>query len=538
MTTSIILIGFMATGKTTVGERLAAEQGLPFVDLDAVVEEAAGASIPALFAERGEEAFRALETEALERVLAGPPAVIATGGGTPCVRDQIARMREAGLVVALTAPLDEVFARAGGAAERPLLARSRRDVEALYRQRLPTYRRAHVAVETTGREPPMVAALIARAHERARALGPDRLREAAFVSLDDATYPIAVSRGALADFGELARGTLGSDCERVGLVCDDHVAPLYADRAERALAREGFVVTRVSVPTGESSKCAAELERICRELAGAGLDRRSAVVTLGGGVVGDLGGFAAAVLYRGVRVVHAPTTLLAMVDAAIGGKTGINLPEGKNLVGAFWQPSLVACDPDVLATLPARELRAAFGELVKYGLLGGDDLYERIEALAPAIGRGEAPEGIDEVIRRCAALKAWVVGRDERETTGERALLNLGHTVGHAIEAATGYEQFLHGEAVALGLVAACGVSARAGACGPELERRVVETLRAAGLDADVRPWLARADVLAHLGVDKKRSGGALSFVTVGGIGEPGLTRLDLDDLRTHLRAL
>jgi shikimate kinase / 3-dehydroquinate synthase len=536
VTRSVILIGFMATGKSTVGELLSAELGLPFVDLDAQVEARAGAPISAIFAERGEAGFRELEAEALVEVLAGVPAVVATGGGAPCFGDNLARMRAAGLVVALTAPLDDIFARVPDPASRPLLARPRAEVEALYRARTPIYRQAHVAVETSGREARDVARLVARAWHRAAGLDDDTLRDAVLVSVEDAVYPIAVTTGALDALGSRLRGALGGGGGRLGLVYDSQVGPLYGDRARRSLQAEGFEVVEVEVPAGETSKCAGELERLCAALVEGGLDRRSAVVALGGGVVGDLAGFAAAVLYRGVRVVQVPTTLLAMTDSAIGGKTGINLRSGKNLVGAFWQPSLVVADPSVLATLPPRELRAAYGELLKYGLLDGEDLYRRIDALAPAIAAGEIPGGLEDVIRRCAGIKSWVVGRDEREVTGERALLNLGHTVGHAIEAATRYEHYLHGEAVALGLVAACRVSARLGLCEPELEARVAATLQRAGLDADVDPWLARPDVLGRLGVDKKRAGAELAFVTLGGVGVPGLTRVAIDELPEILR--
>src|SRR5690606_2167838 len=206
--------------------------------------------------------------------------------------------------------------------------------------------------------------------------------------------------------------------------------------------------TRRSSDLGETAKSLGSFGALQELLVGAGLDRTSAVVALGGGVVGDLAGFAAATLYRGVPCVQVPTTLVAMVDSAIGGKTGINLDAGKNLVGAFHQPSLVLCDPDLLATLPARERRAAFGELVKYALLDGDELMARVDALAPAAAAESwagAPPGLTGVIRRCAAIKAAIVACDERERGGERALLNLGHTVGHAIEAAAGYGALLHG---------------------------------------------------------------------------------------------
>ncbi len=527
----------MATGKSTVGRLVARDVGLPFVDLDAEVERDAGMAVAEIFAARGEGAFRDLEAAALARVLEGGPAVVATGGGAPCREENLQRMRASGLVVALAAPLDEILERAGDPATRPLLRSPREELEARYRDRVPIYRRAHVAVETSGRSVKEVARLVVRAFERARDLDDGALAGSALVSVEDAVYPVVVEEGSIGELGGLVARGLGPSCARVGLVYDSHVGPLYAGRAQRSLEAAGLEVVSAEVPAGETSKCAAELERLCAALVDGGLDRRSAVVALGGGVVGDLAGFSAAVLYRGIRLVQVPTTLLAMVDSAIGGKTGINLPSGKNLVGAFWQPSLVVADPSVLATLPARELRAAYGELLKYGLLDGEELYARIDALAPAIAAGERGEGLDEVIRRCVAIKSWIVGRDEREVTGERALLNLGHTVGHAIEAATGYEHYLHGEAVALGLVAACRVSASLGLCEPTLERRVVETLVRAGLDADLRPWIARDDVLARVGVDKKRTAGELAFVTLEGVGAPGLSRVGVDELAEILRA-
>jgi 3-dehydroquinate synthetase len=264
-------------------------------------------------------------------------------------------------------------------------------------------------------------------------------------------------------------------------------------------------------------------------------------VALGGGVVGDLAGFAAATLFRGVPCIQVPTTLVAMVDSAIGGKTGINLAAGKNLVGAFWQPRLVLADPDVLASLPARERRAAFGELVKYALLDGEDLYAAVDRLAPALCRDEwsaeaAPPALAAVIRRCAAIKAWIVSRDEREESGERALLNLGHTVGHAIEAAAGYGEVLHGEAVGLGLLASCRASAALGLADPSLEARTAATLARAGLPTALDPWL-RPDVLERIGVDKKRTAGGLRFVAVTGPGQTHVMTVELERLRGALGA-
>jgi shikimate kinase/3-dehydroquinate synthase len=324
----------------------------------------------------------------------------------------------------------------------------------------------------------------------------------------------------------------------MAVVSDSNVAPLYGHRVCRALAAVGHAPSVHVVPAGERSKSFGELARLIDALVEVGLDRRSLVIALGGGVVGDLAGFAAASLYRGVACVQVPTTLLAMVDASIGGKTGIDIAAGKNLVGAFWQPRLVAADPDALTTLPARERRAAFGEVIKYALLDSEELYGVVDALAPAMATeaAELPAELPSVIQRCAAIKSWIVTRDEREETGERALLNLGHTIGHAIEAAHGYDGILHGEAVALGLVAACRVSARLGLCEPALEARVADTVRRAGLDADVDRWLAGdARALDFIGTDKKRTGQRIGFVTVRAPGDCGVTEVPLSELARTL---
>jgi shikimate kinase/3-dehydroquinate synthase len=555
MSRHVFLTGFMATGKSTVGRLLAARLRRPFLDLDDAIEAAAGRSVAEIFEQEGEAGFRRRETAALQRITAGPAAVVATGGGAACHGDNLAHMRACGLVVALTAPLDVVKARAGAAADeraRPLLQRPPGEIEALFRRRVPIYRQAHACVRTEDSDPALLARHVAGLVARAEALPADVLAQASLVALsrEEDVYPVIVSEGALGGLGALLERVLqGRRVTRVAVVSDSNVGPLYGQRVVRALAAVGLESTVHVVPAGERAKSFGELARLIDGLVEAGLDRRSLVIALGGGVVGDLAGFAAASLYRGVACVQVPTTLLAMVDASIGGKTGIDIPAGKNLVGAFWQPRLVAADPDTLTTLPARERRAAFGEVIKYALLDGEELYGAVDALAPAMAAegpapGQAPEptsnlasnGLTGVIRRCAAIKSWIVTRDEREETGERALLNLGHTLGHAIEAAHGYDGILHGEAVALGLVAACRVSARLGLCEPTLEARVADSVRRAGLDADIDQYLrghlgGGARVLDFIGTDKKRTGQRIGFVTVRAVGDCGVTELPLDEL-------
>ncbi len=529
----IFLIGFMATGKTTVGKQLAERLDLPLVDLDDEVESAAGKPIREIFSDDGEAAFRRYERDVLARACAGPDAVIASGGGAPCHHNGLELMKRAGFVVALTAPLSELKHRVTDTSTRPLLAKSDDELLALNRSRVPVYRRAHVCVPTEQRTPAELAATIA-SHAETFSVVPTGLAErCTLVGLTGRAYPIVIASGSLERLGEsmAALGRSGG----VGLVSDSNVAPLYADAARASLEAAGFTVAQATVPAGEQSKQHARYAALLDELVAGGLTRGSTVVALGGGMVGDLAGFAAATLYRGVAVVQVPTTVLAMVDSSIGGKTGINIAAGKNLVGAFWQPSLVFADPLVLETLPARERRAAFGELLKYALLDSEELYLVMHELAPQLA-DDAPltpatiSSFAPVIERCAAIKAWIVTRDEREQSGERALLNLGHTVGHAIEVAAGYGNLLHGEAVGLGLVAACRVSARLDMCDAALESRVVETLERAGLDADIEPWL-RDDVLAHIKVDKKRTADGVLFVTLRGVGDATTTKISLPDL-------
>ena len=554
------LIGFMAAGKTTAGRALARRLGRPFIDLDDVITRAAGAAVPEVFAESGEAHFRLLESQALAEVVAGPPAVIATGGGAPCQPDNLALMRRAGLVVALDVPLETALARAGDPSARPLLGRPAAEVAALFRARQPVYRRAHAAVATDGRSPAEVAAACAALIEQAGALLPDDLLPGAvLVALGERTYPVVACAGVLDRLGELVRRVLPPHTTRVALVADAHTDPLYGARAAAALERAGLEVARVTVPAGEPSKSIDGYHALLECLIGAGLDRRSAVVALGGGVVGDLAGFAAATLYRGVPVVQVPTTLVAMTDAAIGGKTGVNLDAGKNLAGAFWQPRAVIADPGTLSSLPPREVAAAFGELVKYALLDGEDLFGAVGDLAARLRPGSGSAGasasgsagaasasastsasaaaLSDVILRCAAIKAWIVSLDEREGEGRglRALLNLGHTVGHAIEAAAGYGQLLHGEAVALGLLAACRVSAGLGLLTePDLEARVARTLASAGLETDIDCWL-RPEVLRHVGVDKKRTSGGVGFIALSHPGQASVVPVTLEKLNQIL---
>jgi 3-dehydroquinate synthase len=337
------------------------------------------------------------------------------------------------------------------------------------------------------------------------------------VALGGRSYSIRIGGGLIDGLGpDCARLALGRRC---AIVSDTHVAPLLGDRAQRSLAAAGFDPVFITLPAGEKTKSLTHLAACYRQFAAHRLERRSFVVALGGGVVGDLAGFAAATYLRGLDFVQVPTTLLAQVDSSVGGKVGVNLPAGKNLVGAFHQPRLVLCDLDTLATLPPRELRAGLAEVIKYGIICDAALFRRLERDLDALLRID-PAPLAAVVARCCQIKADVVGQDETET-GRRAILNFGHTIGHALEAIAGYGRYLHGEAIAIGQTAAAALSVRLSGFPGADAGRIRRLFDRAGLPTTVRLAPAQVErLLAAMRLDKKVSGGEVRFVLARRIGE------------------
>ncbi|MEX0869111.1 MAG: 3-dehydroquinate synthase [Nitriliruptoraceae bacterium] len=331
-------------------------------------------------------------------------------------------------------------------------------------------------------------------------------------------YRVVIGENILADLGDVV--DLPAGVTRALVVTQDRIAQAgYVDTVERALSSAGIDIARHGVPDGEQAKDVAVLHDVWRAAAGHALSRRDVIVAVGGGVVGDLAGFAAATYNRGIGVLHVPTTLLAQVDAAIGGKTGINLPEGKNLVGAFHQPLAVLCDVAVLRTLDERTLTEGFGEIVKYGFIADEAVLDRLES-APADGKRDAALLID-LVHRSVAVKAAVVAADEREV-GARAFLNFGHTVGHAIETLTGYGTILHGEAVAIGMVAALKIGVAMDVTPAPLVDRAQSLLGSLGLP--VRPpSLPREAMWQIMARDKKADANGVRFVVLEALGDPTL---------------
>jgi shikimate kinase/3-dehydroquinate synthase len=513
----IVLVGLMGSGKTSVGRRLAARLGLPFRDADVEIEQAAGCTIAEIFARYGEQAFRDGERRVIARLLAGERMVLATGGGAYMDPATRAAIRRHSVCVWLRCRLPVLLRRVAGRSHRPLLngGDPAEILQRLMVLRHPIYAEADVIVEcgdenldtTTGH---VLAALSAWTPPR-------RLS----VAVGAAGYDVVIGDGLVRRAGALLAPVLPR--KHAVVVTDDVVAPLHLPALLAGLDATGFVTQQIVVPAGEASKRLEVFESVTDQLLAAGVERRSAVIALGGGVVGDLAGFAAAATLRGLPFVQVPTTLLAQVDSSVGGKTGINTRHGKNLLGAFHQPRMVLADTATLATLPARELRAGYAEIAKAGLIGDAALFDWCEANGAAVIAGDRAAQSEAVLRACA-FKAAVVGDDEREETpsGGRALLNLGHTFGHALEAELGYGTILHGEAVAAGIGLAFRLSANLGLCPAADAERVIAHLNRVGLPGELsllNRRLSAARLVGHMRHDKKMRDGALTFILVHGIG-------------------
>jgi shikimate kinase/3-dehydroquinate synthase len=525
---SIVLVGLMGAGKTSIGRRLAARLGLAFYDSDAEIERVTGYTVSDLFAQHGEAAFRDGERRVILRLLAGPPIVLATGGGAFMDSRTRAALRDRAISIWLRTDLPTLLRRVSGRSHRPLLAQGdpAEILEALMRVRYPVYAEADLTLECgdDSQEATTDQVLAALATYR-----PPRRLE---VSLADRSYDLVIGPGLLARAGALLFPVLPQP--RCVVVTDATVAALHLPTLRAGLTAAGIAIAaEIIVPPGEASKSLDQYGAVADAILASGADRHTTLIAFGGGVIGDLAGFAAATVLRGLPFMQIPTTLLAQVDSSVGGKTGINTARGKNLLGAFHQPLMVLADTEVLATLPPRELRAGYAEIVKAGLIGDAAFYEWCEANGAALIAGDDALQAEAIDRACA-FKAAVVGEDERELkpSGGRALLNLGHTFAHALEAEIGYGGILHGEAVGLGLGLAFRLSASLGLCDPALAPRIEAHLDQVGLPPTLdrlNRRLSAARLIARFASDKKMRAGRLSFVLARGIGQ-AFTTADVPD--------
>ena len=354
------------------------------------------------------------------------------------------------------------------------------------------------------------------------------------VPLGSRSYRVVIGAGILPEVGPRA-AELGELGKRCAVVTDSNVAPLYSAAVVRSLEAAGFAPTLITVPAGEASKAMHVAERICDEMIAAGLDRKGWVAALGGGVIGDLAGFAAAIYYRGIPFVQIPTTVIAQVDSAVGGKTGVNATHGKNLIGAFHQPRLVLADVATLATLPPREFNEGVAEIIKHAAIRDRSLLEPLATH----GLQFEPATLAEVIRRNVEIKAAIVAEDEHETKGLRALLNFGHTVGHGIENAAGYGRFLHGEAISLGLAAACRLSVAKAGLAPAESQLILDALARFDLPLQIPSDISTESIMAALRTDKKFAQGEVRFVLCPRLGEAFVSKeVTLAEIESIVEAL
>jgi 3-dehydroquinate synthase len=517
----IILIGLSGTGKSSVAKLLAARLGFTAVDLDDEIVRLFGCEISAIFQRHGEAVFRAAERDLLARACSHSNRVIATGGGAVVDEANWVAMRPESLVIHLRAQSEELLDRLRGqlAADastvRPLLASNDplADLERMWQMRRSYYERADASIDTGGKT---IDAVVDEAERLVQAAQTGELPlPIGTLGVPTGRSDLYVASGLLTSTGRLMRQRFPA-ARHAWVISDTNVAPLWSEPIRESLAAAGFATDVLTVPAGEASKSLAQTGSLLDQLLNGRIDRRDVVVALGGGVVGDLAGLVAAIVLRGVGLVQIPTSLLAMVDSSVGGKTGIDHPRGKNLIGAFYQPQLVIADPTVLTTLPDREWRAGWAEIIKHGMIestatGVEELrlLPRIESASDADLRDV--DFMAAIVADNVRIKRAVVQGDEREA-GLRRVLNYGHTLGHAMEASN--YRYIHGEAIALGMRAAIALAIRLGRSNDEIATRQNALLDRLGLPSKFDGELS--DVMDHIWSDKKAVSGVLTWILPG----------------------
>lgn len=515
---NVILVGMMGSGKTTVGRMLAKQLDKTFVDSDEEIQRRTGVTIPHIFDVEGEAGFRQREAGVIQDLLQGDNIVLATGGGAVLDAGSREVMHKRGVVVYLKSNVHDLWQRTRHDRGRPLLqtADPRAKLQELYEQRNPIYTELADIVMHTGKQSVQVLlnALVNKLGTPGTTNHHSEKMQTLTVGLAERSYPIHIGRDLLARMDLLLPHL---PHKRAAIVSNTTVAPLYLEQLSKSLESNGVKVISVILPDGEKYKNSETLNLIYDALLSNRCERNTPLIALGGGVIGDMTGYAAASYLRGVPFIQIPTTLLSQVDSSVGGKTGINHPLGKNMIGAFYQPQVVLIDIATLNTLPDQELRAGLAEVIKYGLIRDLPFLEWLEANMEKLLARDA-EALQYAIARSCQNKAEVVGSDERES-GERALLNLGHTFGHAIENGMGYGVWLHGEAVAAGTIMAADLSRRMGWINDQDVLRIRKLFDCAGLPV-VAPHMGVEHYMDLMGLDKKVIGGKMRFVLLRPIGQ------------------
>lgn len=515
---TIILIGLMGAGKTTIGKKLAQHLGIPFIDSDQEIEKTAGCTIADIFEQYGEDEFRRVEHEVIRRLLKQSSIILATGGGAFMHDKTRALLKEKATTVWLHCNVDTLLERVSNHTHRPLLntGDKREILSNLITLRYPIYAEADLTIPCHDNSVETTLTQILLTLEQAQ-----KMRTLP-IKLSNTQYNVLIGPNLLEQAGSLLTPILAQ--KKVFIISDETVAALYLKTLTDSLDLAHIQYEAILVPPGENTKSIKYFEQVTNALLEKNIERKTPVIALGGGVTGDLSGFAAASVLRGVPFIQIPTTLLSQVDSSVGGKTGINTPTGKNLLGAFYQPQIVIADTQTLNTLPPRELLAGYAEIVKAGLIDDPELFAWCEENGEKI-LSKDHHYLDEAVERACAFKARIIKNDEFEQNSNgRNLLNLGHSLGHTLEAELGYDgRILHGEAVALGCCLIFKLCTRMGVCPQEDTDRVLHHFKAVGLPTaikDIPTVFKAANLLKHLQHDKKVKNGKILFVLVNGIGK------------------
>jgi shikimate kinase/3-dehydroquinate synthase len=540
--TNLIITGFSGTGKSLVAKEVARGLNWDFLDTDAEIVKQTGKPIAEVFRLDGEDKFRELEREMIRKACQQKQTVIAIGGGAIVDRQNYELLSKTGLIVCLEAKPETIYERlfreAAYSSEtevRPLLANDNplERIRQLKTSRQPYYANVDWTVHTDNLNISQVAKEVIRAWgvlrythphlnplpSRERILGSQPKADddvACVVETATQSYPVFVGYGLLDKLGEKMKQAALSGTATI--ISDENVFALYGSKVERIIKDAGFAVNSFVVPPGEETKSMDYAIKIYNFLVEHRAEREDIIIALGGGMVGDLAGFVAATFLRGMFWIQVPTSLVAMVDASIGGKVGVNHPEGKNLIGAFYQPNMVLTDCQTLTTLPQRELTSGWAEVIKHGLILDEEFNQFLEANVYKLTKLE-PELLTQAIAHSAAIKARVVKQDEKEREGKRTILNYGHTIAHGLEAATQYKRFLHGEAVAIGMVGAAKLSQRLGLLHLAGMERQQALLQKFGLPT-VFSGLDSTEITRVMELDKKVKGKAIRWVLLQDIGQ------------------
>lgn len=535
--TNLVITGFSGTGKSLVAMEVARRLNWDFLDTDDEIVKQSGKPIAAIFRQDGEGKFRELERETIRKTCQQRQTVLAIGGGAIVDPQNYELLAKTGLIVCLDANPETIYERLFHEAAcnpetevRPLLAVDNplEQIRQLKASRQPYYAKADWTINTDGLSISEVAKEVIRASRLLRRTDSCQLSTsndkdvACMVETATQSYPIFVGYGLLDKLGEKMKQAALSGTATI--ISDENVFSLYGSKVEGILKDTGFAVNSFVVPAGEETKSMDYAIKIYDFLVEHRAERDDIIIALGGGMVGDLAGFVAATFLRGMFWIQVPTSLVAMVDASIGGKVGVNHPEGKNLIGAFYQPNLVLADCQTLTTLPQRELTSGWAEVIKHGLILDKEFFEFLETNVDRLKELE-PELLTRAIARSAAIKAQVVSQDEKERKGKRTILNYGHTIAHGLEATTQYKHFLHGEAVAIGMVGAAKLSQRLGLLPSAAVERQQALLQKFGLPTSLQAKrsnlkLSLAGITKAMELDKKVRGKAIRWVLLQDIGK------------------